>query len=223
VFVADVDGDEVKEIITGGWVNDGVRDLAQLRIWNLDLTVKDSEEWYLTDDTKILSVHVNDVDGDGVKEILTCGNANDFQLGQVTIWSYPDVTDPSISDLNPGDGGQVSNKRPEISASLNDDYSGIDVSSVNLTVDGTDVTSSATVTATSISYMPTTDFSEGTVSVTIEMSDKSGNSVTETWTFIVTSAAPGIPGFPLEAVLLGVFATGVVLVLLKKKQTPIIK
>ena len=40
------------------------------------------------------SVYVIDVDKDGKKENITCGNANDHRLGQVTIWGYQSTETP---------------------------------------------------------------------------------------------------------------------------------
>jgi len=107
VFAADVDGDGAKEVLTVGWANDGRRSRAQLRVWDYDsgLTLKDSEEWYKEEDTHSFSVFAADVDGDGANEILTSGNANDFKLCQITVWSYPDVENPMISGLTPGRRG----------------------------------------------------------------------------------------------------------------------
>jgi len=142
--------------------------------------------------TMVHGVYVADVDDDGVNEIMASGKANDFQWGEVTIWSYPDVTNPTISGLTPADGSEVAMGKPTISASLSDDYSGVDVDSVSMTVGGTDVTSDATVTVTSVNYSPPSDLSEGDYKVTVEVSDKSGNTATSTWTFTVKKLILGM-------------------------------
>ncbi|RLG39759.1 MAG: hypothetical protein DRO05_08080, partial [Thermoproteota archaeon] len=187
VFVEDVDGDGEKEVLTVGWANDGERNRAQLRVWSYgsNLTLKDSKEWYKEDNTHPFSIYVADVDGDGVNEVLTSGNANDFKLCQITLWSYPDITNPVISELTPAEGAEVDTGKPEISASLSDDYSGIDAGSLLIKVDGLDVTSEATITETGVSYTPTTDLSEGKHNITVEVSDKSKNKATTSWSFNV--------------------------------------
>jgi len=222
VSVLDLDGDGEKEIVTTGYYYDGTRDYADLKVWNfptLQITDKDSESWYSVDDTIAWGVYTYDVDNDGVPEILTCGYSNNAESGQITIWSYPDNTDPVISAFSPSSGSETSDTKPTISATLSDDFSGIDVDEVTMTVEGVDVTSEATITVTSISYTPTSDFSEGDVIVTIEVQDKSGNSETATWTFTVKPPAPGIPGFPLEGLIVGMAVAALALYLLRKRTT----
>ncbi len=48
--------------------------------------------------------------------------------------------------------------KPAISASFSDDYSGINVETVFIMVDGVDVTSNAKITDTEISFTPTRVF-----------------------------------------------------------------
>lgn len=220
VSVLDLDGDGEKEIVTTGYYYDGTRDYADLKVWNfatLQITEKDSESWFSVDNTIAWGVYTSDVDDDGVPEILTCGYSNDAESGQITIWSYPDNTDPTISAFAPSSGSEISNTKPTISATLSDDFSRIDVDEVTMTVDSVDVTSDATITVTSISYTPASDFSEGDVVVTVEVSDKSGNTETATWTFTVKPPAPGIPGFPFEGIMVGLMVAAAALYLLRKK------
>ncbi len=220
VYSMDLDGDGEIEIVTVGSFYDGTRDNAKLRVWNfaiLQVTLKDDENWFSVDHADAFSVHLGDVDADGVPEIITCGYANNWETGHITIWSYPDNTDPTISNSNPTSGSEVSNTKPTITATLGDDFAGIDVDSVSITVDGTDVTSSATITPTSISYTSLSDLSEGFASVIVTVSDKSGNDATESWTFTVKLPPPGIPGFPLEGLFVGITVAAVALLLLRKR------
>jgi len=72
----DVDGDGFAEIITGGFAYDGAKILAQLRIWNWsgqNLMLEKSFEWATEDITEVKSISIDDVDGDGYKEIVTSG------------------------------------------------------------------------------------------------------------------------------------------------------
>jgi len=98
VFVGDVDGDGVKEIITGGRAcNETYSYIGQLRVWNWDgltLTLEASQEWYTIGQTYVNSVFVDDIDGDGVKEIITGGDASDFTrgTGQLRIWNWDGTT-----------------------------------------------------------------------------------------------------------------------------------
>jgi hypothetical protein len=103
VFVADVDGDTDQEIVTGGYAFDGASYHAQLRIWDgATLSLEKSQEWIMVEGnplnafgspmigTEVDSVDVADVDGDGVKEIVTGGTVYDGTRvnSQFRIWSW---------------------------------------------------------------------------------------------------------------------------------------
>ena len=107
----------------------------------------------------------------------------------VTVTAKPtgDFTKPEITNAKPVSGeytGLVI--RPTISAVYND-ASGIDLSSVILKVDNIDVTVSATTTATSITYVPTSDLAIGQHKVSLLVSDTASptNVSTIEWNFYV--------------------------------------
>jgi len=81
IFVEEVDGDGLKEIVTAGHYNDGTRTRAQLRVlrWTGSAFVTEGvRNWYSVSDTELRSIIVADVDGDGLKEIVTAGFYNDL-------------------------------------------------------------------------------------------------------------------------------------------------
>lgn len=89
VSVADVDADADLEIVTGGYYNDGVRDVAQLVTWNgADLSYEDVAIWYWTSDTCVNSIVIGNTDGDIYSEIITGGYFydNTRNCAQTTIW-----------------------------------------------------------------------------------------------------------------------------------------
>jgi hypothetical protein len=99
VKVGDVDGDGSPEIITGGFAYDGDKVDAQLRIWSWNgqaLTLEKSQEWTSQDITELKSISINDVDNDGIKEIVTSGltgASGSFYLGspqmaQLRVWGW---------------------------------------------------------------------------------------------------------------------------------------
>jgi len=73
--VGDVDGDGSVEIITGGFTYDGEKINAQLRVWYFDeaLSLEESHEWITEDITAVKVVSLNDVDDDGILDIVTGG------------------------------------------------------------------------------------------------------------------------------------------------------
>jgi hypothetical protein len=101
VKVADVDGDGVPEIVTGGFTFNGTKAEGQLRIWNWSggvLNLEKSQEWVNLDITQPTSISINDVDGDGKKEIVTSGytagygswapNTPGKSRAEVKVWSW---------------------------------------------------------------------------------------------------------------------------------------
>jgi len=109
--------------------------------------------------------------------------------------SWPkDTTSPTISNLTPSSGASTTSTNPAISASYSDAVSGINTATATIRVDGTNRTSSATVTDSSISYAAS-GLAIGTHSVTVTVSDKAGNEASRSWSFsVVTSSAGGGTG-----------------------------
>jgi parallel beta-helix repeat protein len=90
VAVGDVDGDSQAETVTSGFYNDGVRNVAQLVVWNSSsLAPERLTTWYWFGNTTINSVASGDVDGDGGVEIVTGGYYFDGtrQVAQLVVWN----------------------------------------------------------------------------------------------------------------------------------------
>ena len=128
VKVADVDGDSVPEIVTGGFTFDGTRIKGQLRIWNWSvgaLKLEKSHEWENLDITEATSISIEDVDGDGKKEIVTSGytagygsfalDAADKSKAELRVWNWDGsglileqsrdwIVETSVSAWNVGSG-----------------------------------------------------------------------------------------------------------------------
>jgi hypothetical protein len=90
VTAGDADGDSEVEVVSGGYFNDGSRDVAQLCVWDgASLSSELVETWYWTSDTNINSVAVGNVDGDSAAEVLTGGAYWDGtrSVAQLCVWS----------------------------------------------------------------------------------------------------------------------------------------
>jgi len=106
-----------------------------------------------------------------------------------------DTTPPTIPSVTPAEGSTATTARPTITVSYSDNVA-INTGTAKLTVDGADVTTMATVTATSTSYTPTADLSQGSHTLYFEVRDTAGNAANRTWTFtiVIDTTAPTISG-----------------------------
>jgi hypothetical protein len=73
--VGDVDSDGSAEIVTGGFTYDGEKINAQIRVWyyGATLSLEKSYEWTTEDITTVEVLSLNDIDNDGVLDIVTGG------------------------------------------------------------------------------------------------------------------------------------------------------
>ncbi|MCW7071960.1 MAG: Ig-like domain-containing protein [Methanophagales archaeon] len=97
---------------------------------------------------------------------------------------------PAIYNLKPADGGVATDSTPEISANYDDIGTGIDTTTVKLYVDGAEVTASATVSASQVTYTPTTALADGKHTAAVSVKDRAGNHALETWHFTVVATQP---------------------------------
>jgi hypothetical protein len=123
-------------------------------------------------------------------------------------WTFSVVaTVPTIDQMTPSQS--TNDATPKISARLTDSgSSGLNLATMRIYVDDADVSSKAKYDSSkrTISYTPTSDLSEGSHSVKVEVSDYNGNRGSKSWTFTVDKSAPGSPT-NLEATVVGSAAT----------------
>ena len=109
-------------------------------------------------------------------------------------WSFTvDTLPPVISGQTPAEGSYAPTRTPLISAQYQDTY-GIDRSKVSLKLNGADITSSATITDTGISYQATAPLQQGSHTVLLTVVDKAGNSTQSTWRFLIDVTPPVVSG-----------------------------
>lgn len=108
----------------------------------------------------------------------------DTVSGNYDIWmtTVPDITAPVISGLTPAEGQQTGCGAPVVAASFSDNRVGVDTASVNLIVDGEDVTALSTISNNSISYAPPM-MDPGLHDAILSVADFSGNSKSTGWQF----------------------------------------
>jgi uncharacterized Zn-binding protein involved in type VI secretion len=101
-----------------------------------------------------------------------------------------DTTPPTITITAPADGSFVTSATPTITASYSDTGSGINPASVRLEIDGVDRTAEAQVTASGLTFTPSTALAEGVHTVTVLVQDQAGNSATAAATMTLDTTPP---------------------------------
>lgn len=101
-----------------------------------------------------------------------------------------DAIDPRIRDAAP-ENTNVSDPRPNISATFEDQGSGVDRKSIHLFVNGRDVTNEANVTRDFISYKPDAPLEAGPQQIELKVMDVAGNLADARWTFNEQPRAKG--------------------------------
>ncbi len=112
--------------------------------------------------------------------------------GVKSWWFTVDTIPPQISNVQPANLSSTGSSTPTIEASFSDATSGTDATSVKLLVDTIDVTGDATITPTSVSYLPLTPLSDGQHEVYVQVGDNSNpqNMGKKSWAFTVDKTPP---------------------------------
>ena len=111
--------------------------------------------------------------------IKAIDNASQMTETSPDTFTIVDNSGPTISIKNPTRDSTIYDKTPTIKVSYYDP-SGIDTSSIILSIDDIPVTSLSTITSTTIIYTPTTSMKETIHKVKITVSDNLGNIVMAT-------------------------------------------
>lgn len=114
---------------------------------------------------------------------LTIGSATAQAAAPQTISASS--LGPGIADFAPDEGSTINTTRPAVYASFAAEAVPVNPSSALLWIDGRDVTSECVRTAQFIQYLPSYNYPEGTIHVTIKVSDLAGNTTTKSWTFTI--------------------------------------
>jgi hypothetical protein len=114
---------------------------------------------------------------------LTIGNATAQQAAAQTVSASS--TPPGIADFAPDAGATINTNRPAVFASFAADAVPVNPASALLWIDGRDVTSECVRTAQFIQYLPSYEYRDGPVRVTVRVADEAGNTMTKSWTFTI--------------------------------------
>ncbi|HJQ33117.1 MAG TPA: LamG-like jellyroll fold domain-containing protein [Pyrinomonadaceae bacterium] len=156
----------------------------------------------LSADGLSVTFHPTNFLGEGSRHTVTVQGQRDVR-GNATaaassaVFTTIDLMPPVIEPL-PIDGKTVRTFRPQITAAYADNASGVNLSSVVLTLDGANVTPQATLTGTGLSYTPASPLARGPHTVTLNLSDNQGNAARPaSATFSIDDAGPAISSFQI--------------------------
>ena len=132
--------------------------------------------------------------GDGNSSLFLTSTDLGVQGANIDAFAMvPDTVPPEIHITSPMDGAFVNTRQPTISITFLDEYSGIDISSFSLQINGSDYTSQCSVTTTGAVCHLTSDLSVGSNTAIAQVSDLAGNQASDTITFRI-GVLRAIPG-----------------------------
>ena len=119
----------------------------------------------------------------------------DATLGSSLRLQVVEHVAPVITIVSPTSGSYIISNQPTIQWTVTDDDSGVDESSISITLDGTEYTSGITKTAItggySCSFTPATALDDGSHTASFAADDNDGNSATaKTTTFTIDTVPP---------------------------------
>jgi hypothetical protein len=139
----------------------------------------------------LLAGHTIELEGanhfDGV---LVAEKSIQLEAGAVVTFAPLDQTPPVISALSPANGSLVPSATPTISATLADDLSGVDPTSLTLTVDGADRTRAAQASTSGFTFTPALPLGDGVHRVAVAVRDRAGNLAQAQWSFTTDVTPP---------------------------------
>lgn len=119
----------------------------------------------------------------------------DATLGESLRLQVKEHVAPVITIVSPTSGSYIISNQPTIQWTVTDDDSGVDESSISITLDGTEYTSGITKTAItggySCSFTPASALDDGSHTASFAADDNDGNSATaKTTTFTIDTVPP---------------------------------
>ncbi|MFC1620877.1 hypothetical protein ACFL2G_01100 [Candidatus Omnitrophota bacterium] len=133
-----------------------------------------------------------DLLSDGVRVFnLTAQNTGGSWSDMASFEIWIDRGDPTVGQYSPTNGTTISTDVPTISISASDEYSGINPSAIDMTINKSSVNATYDEGAQSIVYIPSVPLSDGDNTISLEVSDFVGNTSTPLiWSFMVDTKGP---------------------------------
>ncbi|MGG0240616.1 phosphodiester glycosidase family protein [Bacillus rhizoplanae] len=104
------------------------------------------------------------------------------------VYTGDDLDKPEVTIISPADGITTRTNQPRIAAKLFDEYKGIDVSKIQMTIDDKDVPFQYDEASGTVYYMPRMAWENGTNhKVKVTAVDKSNNETVQTWSYTIGS------------------------------------
>ena len=97
-----------------------------------------------------------------------------------------DSVPPTVAKIAPAETANTTELRPDISGTFDDRETGVEASTIQIAVNGKEVTAQAKVTDGFFLYKPAADLPPGPNTVAVTVSDKAGNQTRREWSFTVT-------------------------------------
>ena len=160
--------------------------------WEATLTAPNKSSYSQTDHKYALSVTATDDHGN-TKTVTT----DDSTVGESLKLRVKEKVAPVISITSPASSAYVTTNKPTIQFKITDDDSGVDTSTIKVTIDGmaytTGITKNAVTGGYECSYQPTTALGDGVHTIKVDASDYDGNAATQkSITFTVDTTPPAL-------------------------------
>jgi len=133
---------------------------------------------------------------EGVHAFYVYAKSPTGAIGSVGVFEiWVDIHDPTIQNILPADGDVINDARPTIQATFQDNLSGIDPNSIELTIttetDTYQVLPTVDPDTGVVSYTPFEDFDDGLLTIFMSVRDKADNpSIPIFWTFTIDTVSP---------------------------------
>jgi len=147
-------------------------------------------------------------------------NGWQYEVLDTIIRCDPDIDPPSISDIGYTPASPTPNDPVSVVATITDAESGVKSAMLKYSTDNGDTWTDLSMTSGSTYTGTIPKKTDGTtVQFKISAEDKAGNTIESAVTsYTVHAPAPAIPGFPMEAVIIGIAIAAGTLTMLKRKH-----